>query len=156
MRGRCMKKIFVAVIIFLSFSISVQALTGYVYCPDDDKPVNLRSSAGGTWIGGLVCNSQLEVLDTNGGSTDNCPIWYKVSQGILTGYACGNYIKINTTSTTEEGEVLCIEDTSPLGVYSDTNRTTKLTGLSCSTRVEVLDKNAGADGKGTFGASSAA
>lgn len=144
-----MRRLLIAITLFLSFINIGYAATGTVYCPDDDKPVSLRSSAGGTWIGGLVCNSQLEVLDTNGGSTDNCPIWYKVSQGILTGYACGNYIKINTTSTTEEGEVLCIEDTSPLGVYSDTSRTTKLTGLSCSTRVEVLDKNAGADGKGT-------
>ena len=32
-----MKKIFVAIIIFLSFSISAQALTGYAYCPDDNN-----------------------------------------------------------------------------------------------------------------------
>lgn len=137
-------------IIFLSFASYASASNNAtVYCPDDDEPVTLRSSAGGTPIGSMACNSQLEVLDVNGGTTNNCKTWYKVRQGILTGYACGNYIKLDSASTTEEGKVLCIEDTSPLGVYSDINRTNKLTGLSCDTKVEILDKNAGADGKGT-------
>ena len=58
-----MKKIFVAIIIFLSFSISVQALTGYVYCPDDNEPINVRSSIGGDILGTVSCNSTVEILN---------------------------------------------------------------------------------------------
>ena len=145
-----MKKVLLTLTIFLSLIGVVSAsTTGTVYCPDDDDPVSLRDSVGGNWIGGLACRSSVEVLEKSNNSTSNCSTWYKVRQGVLTGYACGTYLTINTPSTTEKGKVLCIEDTSPLGVYSDLSRKNKITGLSCNTEVEVLDKNAGKDGKGT-------
>ena len=147
-----MKRVLLTLTIFLSFIGVVSAsTTGTVYCPDDDEPVNLRDSVGGNWIGGLACRSSVEVLEKSNNSTDSCPTWYKVRQGIKTGYACGDFIKVTLPSTTEKGKVLCIEDTSPLYMYRDLNRTDKINngGLSCNTEVEVLDKNAGPDGKGT-------
>lgn len=144
-----MKKIFITIILFTLFINVGYAASGRAYCPDDDEPVSLRNNPGGTYISGIPCNSEVEVLDINGGSTSNCNTWYKVRYGITTGYACGNYIKLTTSSTQEEGKVLCIEDDSPLGVYSDLNRKNKIAGLSCNTKVTILDKNAGSDGKGT-------
>ena len=37
-----MKRVLFTIILFLSFCISVNALTGYAYCPDDEEPVNMR------------------------------------------------------------------------------------------------------------------
>ncbi len=147
-----MKRVLFTIILFLSFCISVNALTGTVYCPDDNKPVNLRISVTGSANNSLVCNSTVEVLDTNAGTnpSSGCTTsFYKVRQGVLTGYACGDFIRVNTSSTTEKGKVLCIEDTSPLYMYNDLNRSDKINngGLSCNTEVEVLDKNAGPDGR---------
>ena len=148
-----MKRVLLTLTIFLSFIGVVSAsTTGTVYCPDNDEPVNLRPSITSPANNSLVCNSTVEVLDTNAGTnpSSGCTTsFYKVRQGVLTGYARGDFIKVNLPSTTEKGKVLCIEDTSPLGVYSDLSRKNKITGLSCDTEVEVLDKNAGKDGKGT-------
>ena len=150
-----MKKVLLTLTIFLSLIGVVSASsTGTVYCPDNDEPVNLRPSVTSPANNSLVCNSTVEVLDTNAGTnpSSGCTTsFYKVRQGVLTGYACGDFIKVNLPSTTEKGKVLCIEDTSPLYMYRDLNRTDKINngGLSCNTEVEVLDKNAGKDGKGT-------
>ena len=145
-----MKKLCLFITIFLSFIASTSASTnGTAYCPDDDKPVSVRSSAGGTWIGSLACNSDLEILDINGGSTSNCNVWYKVKQGILTGYACSNYIKINTANNTEEGSVLCIENNDPLNVWNDVNKTQKLKSLNCNASLTVLEKNVSSNSKCT-------
>lgn len=150
-----MKRVLLTLTIFLSFIGVVSAsTTGTVYCPDNDEPVNLRPSVTSPANNSLVCNSTVEVLDTNAGTnpSSGCTTsFYKVRQGVLTGYACGDFIKVNLPSTIEKGKVLCIEDTSPLYMYRDLNRTDKINngGLSCNTEVEVLDKNAGKDGKGT-------
>ncbi len=152
-RGRIMKKVLIGIVLFLSFSgVSFASGMGEVYCPDDDEPVNLRPSLNESASNSLACGSKVEVLDTNAGynySSGCSRPFYQVRQGILTGYACGDFIKLNDSTSTEEWKVLCIEDDSPLGVYSDTNRTNKLTGLSCDTKVTILSKDAGADGKGT-------
>ncbi|MGM9882526.1 MAG: SH3 domain-containing protein [Bacilli bacterium] len=129
-------------IIFLSFITYASASSNaLVYCPDDDEPVSLRNSAGGTRIGSLECNSQLEVLDTNGGTTSNCKVWYKVRQDILTGYACSDYIKLDSESTSIDGKVLCIENDDPLNIWSDTSKSQKLKSLSCNASIKVLEKN---------------
>lgn len=78
--------------------------------------------------------------------------FYQVRQGIKTGYACSDFIKITETPLDEsEGKVLCIEDTSPLFMFRDLNRTDKINngGLSCNTKVKILNTNAGKDGRGT-------
>lgn len=151
-----MKKILFFSLLFLSFiNISNASVKGTVYCPDDDEPVNLRTSINVPPTNSLVCGTEVEVLDTNAGtnsSTTCTKPFYQVRQGIKTGYACGDFIKITETpSTEEEGTVLCIEDDSPLYMYTDLKRTTKINngGLSCNTKVKVLSTNAGKDGRGT-------
>ena len=118
-----MKKVLLTLTIFLSLIGVVSASsTGTVYCPDNDEPVNLRPSVTSPANNSLVCNSTVEVLDTNAGTnpSSGCTTsFYKVRQGVLTGYACGDFIKVNLPSTTEKGKVLCIEDTSPLYMYRD-------------------------------------
>lgn len=143
-----MKRVLFIIILFLSFSISVNALTGYAYCPDDNDPVNMRKepSTSSNLIGnGITCNDTVEILDENPGSD-----WYQIKYKDLTGYASKKYIKLNGTLT-DDGKVICIEDTSPLTMYSDLNRQHKISGgaLSCGTKVKILDRNAGKDGRGT-------
>lgn len=148
-----MKKTLFMITLFLSFlSVCNASSIGEVYCPDDDNPVNLRPSITSSATNSLACGSEVEVLNTSAGynySSGCTKQFYQVRQGILTGYACGDYIKVKESSSYEEGKVLCIEDDSPLGVYSNTDRTNKITGLSCNTKVTIINKNAGSDGKGT-------
>lgn len=145
-----MKKKYVITILFIMIflslpSICLASVNGTVYCPDDNQPVNVRNSAGGNLIGSVACNSQLEVLDTNAGSTSDCSKWYKVRQGILTGYACGTYVKID--SINEVGKALCIENDDPLNIWSDINKSSKLKSLSCNTQMNILEKNVASNSK---------
>lgn len=152
-----MKKILFVSLLFLSFMNICNASTvkGKVYCPDNDEPVNLRPSVNVAANDSLVCNSEVEVLNTNAGtnSSSGCTgPFYQIRQGIKTGYACSDFIKITETPLDEsEGKVLCIEDTSPLFMFRDLNRTDKINngGLSCNTKVKILNTNAGKDGRGT-------
>ena len=109
-----MKRVLFLLTIFLSFIGIVSASsTGTVYCPDNDEPVNLRPSVTSPANNSLVCNSTVEVLDTNAGTnpSSGCTTsFYKVRQGVLTGYACGDFIKLNTPSTTEKGKVLIFKN----------------------------------------------
>ena len=60
-----MKRVLFTIILFLSFCISVNALTGYAYCPDDEKPVNMRKepSTSSDLIGnGITCDDTVEIL----------------------------------------------------------------------------------------------
>ena len=117
-----MKRVLFTIILFLSFCISVNALTGYAYCPDDEEPVNMRKepSTSSDLIGsGITCNDNVEILNENPGSD-----WYQIKYKDLTGYASKKYIKLNKT-VEEDGKVICIEDTSPLQMYSDLNRKNK-------------------------------
>ena len=118
-----MKRVLFTIILFLSFCISVNALTGYAYCPDDEEPVNMRKgpSTSSDLIGsGITCNDTVEILNENPGSD-----WYQIKYKDLTGYASKKYIKLNKT-VEEDGKVICIEDTSPLQMYSDLNRKNKI------------------------------
>lgn len=141
-----MKRVLFTIILFLSFCISVNALTGYAYCPENEEPVNMRKgpSTSSDLIGsGITCNDTVEILNENPGSD-----WYQIKYKDLTGYASKKYIKLNKI-VEEDGKVICIEDTSPLQMYSDLNRKNKINGgaLSCGTKVKILDRNAGPDGK---------
>ena len=147
-----MKKIFISLILFISFISTAYAATGTVYCPDNRDPVNLRPSINAAATQTLACDSTVEVISTNAGTnySSGCTTqFYQVKQGFKSGYACGTYIKLNSSSTTTEGKVKCIEDTSPLGVYSNTSRTkdSKIKDLSCGTKVTILEKDAANDGR---------
>lgn len=138
-----MKRIIITFIVFISFINIGYASSGWAYCPDDNEPVTIRTSAGGNLTGSSIpCNDEVEVLDINGGSTSNCKTWYKVRYGITTGYACGNYIKLF-----DRGKALCIEDDSPLNIWSDVNKSNKLEKLSCNTEMDVIEKNVASNSK---------
>jgi len=147
-----MKKILAFIIIFLSFSLSVSASSGTVVCTNGDTSLlTVRNSIGGASVGGLSCGTRVEVINENAGtsSNSNCNIWYQIKTDILNGYACGDYIKIDTEIESEEGKVLCIEDTSPLNIWSDVNKSSKLKSLGCGESLTVLEKDTASNGKCT-------
>ena len=137
-----MKKVLVFITIFVLFMISAEAKTGTVICTGGDtSDLSVRSSVGGTWVGGLACNSKVEILSEKG-SYGECSKWYQIRQGILTGYSCGNYIIPDEVLIV--GAVLivvCIEDTSPLNIWSDINKSSKLKSLNCDASLTVIEKN---------------
>lgn len=137
-----MKKVFVTIILFLSFIIDVKALTGYVYCPDDNEPINIREdrSTSSNILGSARCNSTIEILDNTSDSK-----WYKIKQGDLVGYASSDYIRVNVVSTNLKGKVACIENNDPLTVRDSINGT-KIDSLSCDTEMTILDNNLGSKG----------
>ena len=130
----------VALGIVCSFTPHVYALTGSVYCPDDNKPLTIRNTPGGTGLTQASCGSKLNILEQNVGKTVSCDNWHKVEYNGKTGYACGKYVKIDS-STYEKGKTLCIEDNSPLNIWSDVEKTKKLKSLSCGTEMNIIEKN---------------
>lgn len=141
-----MKKVLTFIIIFITFITTVNASTGTVICTNGDTtPLNIRNSINGTTVGGLACNSTVQILDENAGSTDNCSVWYQVRQGEIEGYSCGEYISINKTSTNLKGKVSCIENNDPLTVRSSVNGTV-IDKLSCDTEMKILDDTLGSSG----------
>lgn len=138
-----MKKInYLAILLLMLIPFNVKATTGSVYCPDDDSPLTIRSSVGGSGVASASCNSKLTIIEENVGSTVGCPVWHKVSYNGTSGYACGTYIKIDTT-VVEKAKVLCEENDDPLSMWDSISLNNRLNRLSCNTEVDVLDKNAG-------------
>lgn len=140
------KYVSVFIIIFLIFTYKVNALTGNVICTGGDtSPLTVRDSIDGGSIGGLFCNSSLEILNENAGSSSICSKWYQIKQGSLIGYSCGNYISINQTSDIKlKGRVSCVENDEPLTVRES------LTGqrvdrLACNVEMTILDNKAGSN-----------
>ena len=94
-----MKKVLVMIVTFFISILVVDASTGTVICTNGDtSPLNVRENPGGTAIGGLNCNSTVEILNENVGSYGSCSKWYQIRQGNLTGYSCGEYITINNNA----------------------------------------------------------
>ena len=90
------------IILLLSFIYSVKAETGTVICTDGSTALlNVRTSIDGTVIGGLICNSSVEILNNNAGNSSICDKWFQIRQGSLEGYSCGDYISINEASNDE-------------------------------------------------------
>lgn len=141
-----MKKVYLLLILFLSFITTVSASTGTVICSSGDtSPLNVRESIGGTAIGGLACNSTVEILNDNAGSNDYCSVWYKIRQGNTEGYSCGEYITINTEVTNLKGKVSCVQNNDPLTVRNSVNGTI-IDRLSCDTEMKILDNSLGSSG----------
>lgn len=138
-----MKKLtFLFLLLIFILPSNVEATTGSVYCPDDDLPLTIRGSIGGAGIGSATCNSKVEILEENAGSTINCLNWHKIDYNGKVGYVCGNYIKIDR-DVVEKAKVLCEENDAPLSMWDSISLNTRITRLSCDTEVDVLDKNAG-------------
>jgi len=142
-----MKKVVILfIIIFLSFINTVAASTGTVVCTGGDtSPLNVRDEINGSAIGGLACNSTVDILNEEAGSTDNCSKWYQVKQGNLVGYSCGEYITINKVIQNLKGKVSCVENDDPLSVRNSVNGT-RVDYLSCDTEMDILDSNIGKAG----------
>lgn len=154
-----MKKVLVFILCFFVSILVVDASTGTVICTGGDtSPLNVRSSIGGTSIGGLSCDSTVEILDDNAGSDGNCSKWYNIRQDKLEGYSCGDYIVINNNipsnigvssisdniynkddykdKVSGDGTISCYEDTSNLSLRSDINGS--YTGsLSCGDVITI-------------------
>ena len=140
------KYILFILILFLSFIYSVKAESGTVICTGGDTtPLNVRSSIGGSVVGGLSCNSSVDILDSNAGSNNSCSKWYKIRQGVLEGYSCGEYISINSTPTNLKGRVSCVENDDPLTVRSSMNGTI-IDRLPCDYEMNILDDSLGSLG----------
>lgn len=137
-----MKRVLFTIILFLSFSISVNALTGYVYCPDDNNPINVRDgeSTSSKILGTVKCNSTVTILNENTGSN-----WYQIQQGNLIGYSSKDYIRINKTMTNLKGRVSCVENDDPLTVRDSVNGNID-TRLPCDTEMKILDDTLGSAG----------
>lgn len=141
-----MKKVLTFIILFITFITTVNASTGTVICTNGDiSPLNVRNSINGTSVGGLACNSTVQILDENAGSSDNCSVWYQVRQGEIEGYSCGEYISINKISTNLKGKVSCVENDDPLTVRSSVNGII-IDKLSCDTEMKILDDTLGSSG----------
>ena len=81
-----MKKLSLLFFMFLSFVSIVNASTGTVICTGGDtSPLNVRNSIDGAAIGGLKCNTTVEILNENAGSNSSCSKWYQIKQGDLEG-----------------------------------------------------------------------
>lgn len=133
-------------IIFISFIYSVKADTGTVICTGGDtSPLNVRSSIDGNVVGGLACNSSVDVINSDAGASNSCSKWYQVKQGILEGFSCGDYISINKENKNIKGRVSCIENDDPLTVRSSVNGPI-IDRLSCDTEMTVLDDTLGKAG----------
>lgn len=134
--------IFIITILFL-FINKVDALTGTVICTGGDtSPLNVRSDITGSPIGGLACNSTVEVTNQNAGSNSSCSTWYQVKYENKLGYACGDYIKLNEEPKVSKGKVSCVENDDPLTVR-DKVAGAKIDALSCDTEMTILNQNAG-------------
>ena len=142
-----MKRMLIFIFLFLSFINRVNASLGTVVCSNGNtSPLNVRDNINGNVIGSLGCNSNVEILNENAGSSDNCAVWYQVKQGDTTGYSCSQYISINRGTSINRGKVSCVGNDSPLNVWNGTDRVSRVTTLSCDTELKVLDSNVGSTG----------
>ena len=147
--------IFSTTLMFLSI-LNVQALTGTV---NVNNSLTLRNAptTSGTVITKFYNGTVLTILDTNTGSGNGCSgNWYKVEYGSYQGYSCGDYIILNTSSSSNteddsysktnydkalnhDGSIMCYEDTGSLGLRSSAggNRTGKT--VNCGEEVDILE-----------------
>lgn len=157
--GDRMKKfrfIFVILFTLFIFNAKVQALTGTVNV-NDALYLRESQSSSSNIITSFSNGTVLTILDTNGSSCSDGGKWYKVSYNSYTGYVCGAYVILNSsTSTTnneddsydrnnyanapsKDGTIMCYEDTGSLGIRSSVNgsRTGKV--VDCGEEVDVLE-----------------
>ena len=147
------KRIILFMLSFFVFHNKVNALTGIVNVNDN---LSLRSNptTSASILTKFYNGTKLEVLDTNAGSGNGCGSkWYKVSYGGYTGYSCGEFINLqsNTTSSDDsyngnnyqtgnnkDGSIMCYEDTGAITLRSSANGT-RLSGktVNCGDGVNI-------------------
>jgi beta-N-acetylglucosaminidase len=121
--------------VFLMFSIVVQVSASTTGTIVVDDYLNVRNSITGSSIGKLNNGSVVDVLDINAGSNSLCSSWYKIQSGSITGYACGSYI------TLLKGYASCEENSDPVNLWKDTNKSSKVTSVTCDKEMTILDKD---------------
>lgn len=138
-----MKKYIIFIfIVFISFIYNVKAESGTVVCTGG---LNVRNSIDGEIIGVLACNSTLEILNKDAGSTDICNKWYQIKQDNLEGFSCGDYISINSVISNLKGKVSCVENDDPLTVRDSVNGSV-IDRLPCDYEMDILDDKLGSSG----------
>ncbi len=140
---------FLSIIFIFMFNIKAYAVTGTVYCPDDNSPLNIRSSGNSTSsiIGSATCGSKLEIVKINAAtsvSASGSLTWHKIKYNNIEGYVVSNYVTIDSSSY-EKGKVICIEDTTPLGIWSSIDKNSKYTSANCGDSINVINKNVGSN-----------
>ena len=143
-----------SLILFLSFGVKVQALTGTVNVND---ALYLRKGASSTSdiITSFSNGTVLTILDTNGSSCDGGGKWYKVSYGSYTGYVCGTYVVLNnissetnneddsydrnnySTAPSGDGTIMCYEDTGDVTLRTSANGSYGSVKVSCGEEVTI-------------------
>lgn len=146
--------------------IKEQTEKRYVMCEENDDPLTFRSSVGGTIMDKLPCDTEVEVLAKNVGSTSGCSNWFKIKYNNKEGYGCGNYLSLtkgsssssssnNNTSSdyivsddtydksrynsrTKDGTIMCYEDSTNLGLRDKPGGTSVGT-ISCGEAVNIID-----------------
>lgn len=122
-------------IVMFSFNSSVFAsTTGTVVV---DSYLNVRNMINGNSVAKLTNGTVVTITDLNAGSNSLCNNWYKVTYGNYnsTGYACGDYI------TLLKGYASCVENRDPVNIWKDTNKSAKVTSVTCDKEMTILDKD---------------
>ena len=146
---------FLSMIFIFMFNIEVQALTGTVYCPDDNQPLTIREAGSPTasGIGGAPCGAKIEILEQNAttsASSSGPMTWHKIKYDNKTGYVAAKYVTLDSSSY-EKGKVICIENNDPLGIWNNPGRVGgKAASANCGDSINVIDKNAGTSGGCTW------
>lgn len=137
-----------------------------IYCPDDDSPLNIRESIGGSIKTALACNTEVKVLDQNAGTDGNGTKWYRIEYGNgEIGYAISTYIKIIETiklsgsdniyikenydsALDSDGFIACYEDTTDVSLRVEPNGNKTGKKVSCGEKVKI---NSVSEGSGSCG-----
>lgn len=164
-----MKKIIFIIMLFLILITKVNAtIYGFASCAQNDTPLAIRDTAGGTKISSVPCNNKLEITNSDAGTTSNCSKWYTVKFNNVTGYSCSDYIygvyeeivstlpeennnqtqepitPINRSLNGSKANPVCVQNTDPVTVRKSIGGTV-LTKLGCSEEFTITNDNAGSN-----------
>ena len=79
--------------------IKEQTEKRYVMCEENDDPLTFRKTVGGEIMDRLPCDTEVDVLEKNVGSTSGCSNWFKIRYNNKDGYGCGNYLSTTKGSS---------------------------------------------------------
>ena len=134
-------KLLLIFVILLIPNITVEAATTGTVVVDDY--LNIRNIVGGDIVDKLTNGTEVKILNTEAGSNSMCNAWYQISYGSInkTGYACGDFI------TLLKGYASCVENDDPLNIWKDTNKSGKVTYVTCDREMDILDKDISSNNK---------
>lgn len=127
-------------LLFFNTNVVMASTTGTVVV---DDYLNVRKLVGGDIITKLGNGSVVTITDFNAGSNSSCKSWYKITYGSYNqqGYACGDYISIL------KGYASCKENSDPVNIWKDVNKSGKVASVSCDREMEILDKDISSNNK---------